>query len=113
MLCYGRRIPLPELEARIEAVNAKVVRDVCTKYIYDKCPAVAAVGTQNVSSLAPQIYLSSGRTTLLWAFSLGVSDSWRPSLWQAYTWTYQRLECEQTDLGSACELIWPCGQMLG
>ena len=49
----------------------------------------------------------------LWAFSLGVSDSWRPSLWQAYTWTYQRLECEQTDLGSACELIWPCGQMLG
>lgn len=44
MLCYGRRIPLPELEARIEAVNAKVVRDVCTKYIYDKCPAVAAVG---------------------------------------------------------------------
>lgn len=44
MLCYGRRIPLPELEARIEAVNAKVVRDICTKYIYDKCPAVAAVG---------------------------------------------------------------------
>ncbi|XP_067684904.1 mitochondrial-processing peptidase subunit beta-like [Haliotis asinina] len=44
MLCYDRRIPLPELEARIEAVNASVVRDVCMKYIYDKCPAVAAVG---------------------------------------------------------------------
>jgi processing peptidase subunit beta len=44
MLCYGRRIPLPELEARIEAVNASVVRDVCMKYIYDKCPAVASVG---------------------------------------------------------------------
>jgi len=43
-LCYGRRIPLPELEERIEAVDAKVVRNVCTKYIYDKCPAVAAVG---------------------------------------------------------------------
>lgn len=27
-----------------QAVTAKVVRDVCTKYIYDKCPAVAAVG---------------------------------------------------------------------
>lgn len=27
-----------------QAVSAKVVRDVCTKYIYDKCPAVAAVG---------------------------------------------------------------------
>lgn len=27
-----------------QAVTANVVRDVCTKYIYDKCPAVAAVG---------------------------------------------------------------------
>ncbi|XP_072277308.1 cytochrome b-c1 complex subunit 1, mitochondrial [Pyxicephalus adspersus] len=27
-----------------QAVNAKTLRDVCTKYIYEKCPAVAAVG---------------------------------------------------------------------
>lgn len=44
MLCYNRRIPIPELEARIDAVNAEIIRDVCTKYIYDKSPAVAAVG---------------------------------------------------------------------
>ncbi|OQR75162.1 processing peptidase beta subunit-like [Tropilaelaps mercedesae] len=44
MLCYGRRIPLPELEARIDAVDAKAIRDVCLKYIYDRCPVVAAVG---------------------------------------------------------------------
>nr|XP_033815513.1 mitochondrial-processing peptidase subunit beta [Geotrypetes seraphini] len=44
MLCYNRRIPLPELDVRIDAVDAKTIRDVCTKYIYDKCPAVAAVG---------------------------------------------------------------------
>merc|ERR1711872_188965 len=44
MLCYGRRVPLPELEARIEAVDADVVREVCNKYIYDRCPAVAGVG---------------------------------------------------------------------
>ena len=44
MLCYGRRIPLPELEARIEDVDADVVREVCNKYIYDRCPAVAGVG---------------------------------------------------------------------
>ncbi len=44
MLCYGRRIPLPELDARIEAVNAQMIRDVCMKYIYDRCPAVVAVG---------------------------------------------------------------------
>ncbi|KAJ6666338.1 hypothetical protein lerEdw1_000611 [Lerista edwardsae] len=44
MLCYNRRIPIPELEARIEAIDAQTIREVCTKYIYDKCPAVAAVG---------------------------------------------------------------------
>lgn len=73
ILNYGRRVPLAEWDARIDvrhtfprltakicrsqpsfltatfdicfqAVTAKVVRDVCTKYIYDKCPAVAAVG---------------------------------------------------------------------
>lgn len=44
MLCYNRRIPIPELEARIDAVNAETLREVCAKYIYDKSPAVAAVG---------------------------------------------------------------------
>ncbi|XP_028933791.2 mitochondrial-processing peptidase subunit beta isoform X2 [Ornithorhynchus anatinus] len=44
MLCYNRRIPIPELEARIEAIDAQNVRDVCTRYIYDKSPAIAAVG---------------------------------------------------------------------
>ncbi|XP_067006905.1 mitochondrial-processing peptidase subunit beta [Anabrus simplex] len=44
MLCYNRRIPLHELEARIESVTAQNVRDVAMKYIYDHCPAVAAVG---------------------------------------------------------------------
>ncbi|XP_041874347.1 mitochondrial-processing peptidase subunit beta isoform X4 [Corvus kubaryi] len=44
MLCYKRRIPIPELEARIEAIDAQTIREICTKYIYDKHPAVAAVG---------------------------------------------------------------------
>nr|XP_021503328.1 mitochondrial-processing peptidase subunit beta [Meriones unguiculatus] len=44
MLCYNRRIPIPELEARIDAVNAEMVREVCTKYIYNKSPAIAALG---------------------------------------------------------------------
>jgi len=25
-------------------IDAKAVKEVCTKYIYDKCPAVAGVG---------------------------------------------------------------------
>ncbi|XP_023606872.1 mitochondrial-processing peptidase subunit beta isoform X2 [Myotis lucifugus] len=44
MLCYNRRIPIPELEARVDAVNAETIREVCSKYIYDKSPAIAAVG---------------------------------------------------------------------
>jgi len=44
VLNYGRRIPLAEWDARIDAVTPKLVRDVCSKYVYDKCPAVAAVG---------------------------------------------------------------------
>merc|ERR1719369_1040892 len=44
MLCYGRRIPIHELEARIEAVDANLVREVAYEYIYDKCPVIAAVG---------------------------------------------------------------------
>jgi len=44
MLTYGRRIPLPELNRRIDMIDTKNVKDVCTKYIYDKCPAVAGVG---------------------------------------------------------------------
>ncbi|XP_041975371.1 mitochondrial-processing peptidase subunit beta [Aricia agestis] len=44
ILCYNRRIPLHELDARIDAVSVQNVRDVCYKYLFDKCPAVAAVG---------------------------------------------------------------------
>ncbi|XP_008283665.1 cytochrome b-c1 complex subunit 1, mitochondrial [Stegastes partitus] len=44
ILNYGRRIPLAEWDARIDAVTPRMVQDVFAKYIYDKCPAVAAVG---------------------------------------------------------------------
>merc|ERR1712200_133861 len=44
MLCYGRRMPQHELEARIDAVDAQLVRDTMYKYVYDRCPVVAAIG---------------------------------------------------------------------
>ena len=44
MLCYGRRMPQHELEARIEAVDTTLVKDTCYKYIYDRCAVIAAVG---------------------------------------------------------------------
>jgi processing peptidase subunit beta len=44
ILCYGRRIPPHELAHRINSITAQNVRDVCYKYLYDRCPAVAAVG---------------------------------------------------------------------
>lgn len=37
-------MPQHELEARIDAVDAQLVKDTCYKYIYDRCPAIAAVG---------------------------------------------------------------------
>ncbi|XP_014261500.1 mitochondrial-processing peptidase subunit beta-like [Cimex lectularius] len=44
MLSYGRRVPLYELEQRIDCLTAQQVQDVLMEYVYDKCPAVAAVG---------------------------------------------------------------------
>ncbi|VDP06385.1 unnamed protein product [Soboliphyme baturini] len=44
MLCYGRRIPIHELDARINAVDAKVLRKICLKYIYDRDPCIIAAG---------------------------------------------------------------------
>ncbi|KJE91163.1 peptidase beta [Capsaspora owczarzaki ATCC 30864] len=44
VLNFGRRIPIAEINARIEAVNASVIREVLNKYVYDKCPAVAGIG---------------------------------------------------------------------
>ncbi|CAH1164705.1 unnamed protein product [Phaedon cochleariae] len=44
LLCYGRRLPPHELTHRISSITAKNVKDVCYKYLYDRCPAVAAVG---------------------------------------------------------------------
>jgi len=44
LLAYGRRIPHHEVSKRIDMVDLKLVKEVCNKYIYDKCPAVAAVG---------------------------------------------------------------------
>ncbi|XP_056001359.1 mitochondrial-processing peptidase subunit beta-like [Ostrea edulis] len=44
MLAYGRRVPLEEMEYRIDAITPQKVKDVCSKYIYDRCPALAAVG---------------------------------------------------------------------
>ncbi|XP_023016693.1 ubiquinol-cytochrome c reductase core protein 1 [Leptinotarsa decemlineata] len=44
LLCYGRRLPPHELTHRINSITAKNLKDVCYKYLYDRCPAVAAVG---------------------------------------------------------------------
>jgi processing peptidase subunit beta len=40
----GSARSLAEIDAEIDAVNASTVRDACTKYIYDKCPAVSSIG---------------------------------------------------------------------
>ena len=44
MVSYGRRIPLPEVDYRIEQIDASTIREVATRYLYDKCPAVVGIG---------------------------------------------------------------------
>merc|ERR1712002_1231054 len=44
MLAYGRHMSALEICQAIDQVDTKAVKDVCMKYVYDKCPAVASVG---------------------------------------------------------------------
>jgi processing peptidase subunit beta len=44
MLTYGRRIPIPELFARIDAVDASTVKRVANRFIFDQDVAIAAMG---------------------------------------------------------------------
>jgi processing peptidase subunit beta len=44
VLYTGRRMTPAEVDTALDSITAKTVRDVCMKYIYDKCPAVAGVG---------------------------------------------------------------------
>jgi processing peptidase subunit beta len=44
MLAHGRHISALDVCQSIDAISTQEVKDVCMKYIYDKCPAVASVG---------------------------------------------------------------------
>jgi len=44
ILAYNRRMPLAEINQRIDSVDANSLKRVCSKYIYDKCPALAGHG---------------------------------------------------------------------
>ncbi|CEF64899.1 Cytochrome b-c1 complex subunit 1, mitochondrial [Strongyloides ratti] len=47
ILCYGRRIPLPEIEARINAVTVETIRKVARKYFFGKPYAFTIIGPSN------------------------------------------------------------------
>ncbi|KAK6750267.1 hypothetical protein RB195_002323 [Necator americanus] len=44
LLCYGRRIPVPELELRIKAINVETVRNACRKTFIDGRIATTVIG---------------------------------------------------------------------
>ncbi|XP_047089788.1 probable mitochondrial-processing peptidase subunit beta, mitochondrial [Lolium rigidum] len=44
LLIYGRRIPIPELFARIDAVDPSTIRRVANRFIFDQDVAIAAMG---------------------------------------------------------------------
>lgn len=39
----------PELYFIFQATDAQTIRNICTKYIYEKCPAIAAVGKKKIT----------------------------------------------------------------
>lgn len=47
LLCYGRRIPVYELEARINAVNANTIRDAASRVFWNRPFAYTVVGRTN------------------------------------------------------------------
>lgn len=44
LLIYGRRFGWPEIYRLIDAIDVKTVRRVASEYLYDRCPAVVALG---------------------------------------------------------------------
>jgi len=44
ILTYGRRIPLPELDYRIDMIDTQMLKEVCSKYVHNSHPAVAGIG---------------------------------------------------------------------
>ena len=44
ILVFGRRIPLNELEVRIDSITVAQLRDVCRRHIFDRAPVFIAVG---------------------------------------------------------------------
>ena len=44
MLTYGRRIPLAEIDARVEAVTPSVLKKVVGEYVYDRDPVLVGLG---------------------------------------------------------------------
>jgi len=64
MLCYGRRIPIDEMIQRINIIDVAYLQEVCRKYIYDQCPAMAGVGP--IEGLIDYNNLRSGMWRLRW-----------------------------------------------
>ncbi|KAI3730712.1 hypothetical protein L1987_61887 [Smallanthus sonchifolius] len=62
LLCYGRRIPLAEFFARIDAVDVATVKRVANKFICDKDIAIAASGPVK---LLPDYNWFRSRTSML------------------------------------------------
>lgn len=44
MLTFGKRLSIQEIDSIIDSIDAKTVRRVASNYLYDQCPAVAAIG---------------------------------------------------------------------
>merc|ERR1712013_334629 len=44
MITYGRRMPLPEFNYRVDMIDLGVFKNICAKYIFGGLPAITAIG---------------------------------------------------------------------
>jgi len=64
MLCYNRRIPVDEMQRRIDAISKNSLVEVCNEYIYDVCPAVVGIGP--IEALTDYNLIRNGMYKILW-----------------------------------------------
>ena len=61
----------------LQSVNAKKLKEVCTKYIYDRCPAMAVVGKENLYSMYNFVNLETGKENLHCIYKFGIQKQVR------------------------------------
>ena len=74
----------------LQSVNAKKLKEVCTKYIYDRCPAMAVVGKENLHSIYNFVHLETGKENLHSIYNYVNLEKGKENLHSFYNFVIQK-----------------------